>query len=156
AAPVRFRRTRGMLPLPIPEPGGRLDTLRDFVNADDDGWTLATAWLVGTLRPDRPFPVLGIHGEQGSGKSTQARMLRGLVDPNVADLRSCPRKEHDLVLAAVNGWIVGLDNVSRLPDWLSDALCRLSTGAGFGTRQLYTDADESLFAAKRPILLNGI
>jgi hypothetical protein len=155
-APVRFRRTRGTLTLPVPEQGGVLDSLRDFVNVDDDGWTLTTAWLVSTLRPDRPFPVLGIHGEQGSGKSTLARMCRGLVDPNIADLRSCPREERDLVLAAVNGWIVGLDNVSHLPDWLSDSLCRLSTGAGFSTRQLYTDADESLFAAKRPILFTGI
>src|SRR5206468_2594491 len=35
AVPVRFRRTRGMLPLPAPERGGRLDGLRDFLNVDD-------------------------------------------------------------------------------------------------------------------------
>jgi hypothetical protein len=46
--------------------------------------------------------------------------------------------------------------VSRLPEWASDALCRLSTGAGFGVRELYTDASERLFAATRPVILNGI
>ena len=39
APPVRFRRARGMLPLPAPVPGGRLDALRELINVrDDDGW----------------------------------------------------------------------------------------------------------------------
>jgi hypothetical protein len=39
---------------------------------------------------------------------------------------------------------------------MSDAVCRLSTGGGFSTRELYTDQDEMLFDATRPIILNGI
>jgi hypothetical protein len=155
-SPVRFKRTRGMHALPMPVRDGSLDALRNFLTVDDDGWRLVAAWLVNTLRPDRPFPVLALHGEQGSGKSTQCRMVRGIIDPNTADLRACPREERDLLLAALNGWIVGFDNVSRIPDWLSDALCRVSTGAGFGTRQLYSDSEEFLINAKRPILLNSI
>jgi hypothetical protein len=38
----------------------------------------------------------------------------------------------------------------------SDTLCRLSTGGGFATRQLYTDSDEVLLDAMRPIVLTGI
>ena len=38
------------------------------------------------------------------------------------------------MIAANNGWVVALDNISYLPPWLSDALCRLSTGGGFATR----------------------
>jgi len=33
--------------------------------------------------------------------------------------------------------------------WLSDTLCRLTTGGGFATRRLYTDQDETLFDAAR-------
>ena len=43
-----------------------------------------------------------------------------------------------------------------MPTWLSDALCRLASGGSFAVRQLYTDDEEVLFQAARPILLNGI
>ncbi len=46
--------------------------------------------------------------------------------------------------------------MSRVEPWLSDALCRLATGGGFGTRELHGDGEEVLFDAMRPILLNGI
>src|SRR5262249_24721808 len=133
-SPVRFQRPKGLLGLPVPVPAGSLDGFREFLTVDDDGWRLVAGWLVATLRPDRPFPILALHGEKGSAKSTQAKMLRRMVDPNVADLRPCPREEYDLVLAAKNGWIIGFDNVSEIKPWLSDALCRVSTGIGFGRR----------------------
>ena len=78
------------------------------------------------------------------------------MDPNTAALRSTPRDERDLVIAATNGWLIALDNLSHLSDWLSDALCRLATGSGFATRELYTNAEEAIFAAQRPVVMNGI
>src|SRR5690606_10042904 len=69
---------------------------------------------------------------------------------------SPPRDERDLAIAASNGHVVGFDNISRVPEWLSDALCRVATGGGFGTRGLYTNDEEALFDYVRPILLNGI
>jgi hypothetical protein len=155
--PVRFVRKRGMLALPEPVRGGRLEELRPFVNLpDDDSWVLLVAWLVAALRPGRPFPVLALNGEQGSAKSTLCRMARDLLDPNVSPLRRPPRDDRDLMIAASNGWVVGFDNLSGIRPELSDTLCCLATGGGFGTRELYTDDDEKLFAAMRPVLLNGI
>jgi hypothetical protein len=156
SSPVKFRRSRGMLALPEPVKGEQVNRLRDFVNVATDDWPLVAAWLVAAYRPGKPFPVLALHGEQGSAKSTTARVLRALVDPNKADLRSEPREERDLMIAAKNGWLIALDNLSRIPIWLSDALCRLATGGGFATRELYANDEEVLFDAKRPILLNGI
>lgn len=155
-SPVRFRRTKGMLPLPQPAPSVGLDVLRGLVNVSEGQWPLAIAWLVACYRPGKPFPVLALHGEQGSAKSTTARMLRWLVDPNKAALRSEPRDERDLMIAATNGWVVALDNLSRIPPSLSDSLCRLATGGGFGTRKLYENDEEILFDAMRPVLVNGI
>ena len=154
--PVLFRRAKAMLPLPIPRNGGKLDTLRTFINADDDGWALAAAWLVAAMRSRGPYPVLALHGEQGSGKSTQAMLLRSLVDPNSAPLRCEPREPRDLMISANNGWVVALDNLSYLPVWLSDCLCRLATGGGFSTRTLYENDDETIFTAQRPVIVTGI
>jgi hypothetical protein len=100
--------------------------------------------------------VLGVTGEQGSAKSTFCNILRALVDPNAVPLRALPRNEHDVYISARNSHCLAIDNASGLPDWLSDAYCRLSTGGGFSTRELYSDQDEVLFGGKRPVLLNGI
>jgi hypothetical protein len=148
---VRFLRPRGMLPLPMPVPGGSVDELRPLVNLGDDAsWILFLAWLVAAFRPDRPFCILALNGEQGSAKSTLSRMGRGLIDPNVAPLRRPPRDPRDLMIAARNSWLVAFDNLSNLPGDLSDTLCCLATGGGFGTRELYSDFEEILFDAKRP------
>lgn len=155
--PVKFRRPRGMLPLPIPELGGHLRELRNFVNvADDASFALLAAWMVGAMRGRGPFPVLILSGEQGSAKSTTARILRAMIDPNQAPLRSQPREERDLIIAAANSAVVALDNLSGIAASLSDALCRLATGGGFGSRELYSDGEEVIFANQRPVLLNGI
>jgi hypothetical protein len=154
--PVRFRRARGMTPLPIPV-SGNICQLRQFINAgSDENWILMVAWLVGSLNPSGPYPILILQGEQGTGKSTVARALRSLVDPSTAPLRSIPREERDLMIAASNSWVISFDNLSGIQQWLSDALCRLSTGGGFATRELHTDNEEILFDATRPIILNGI
>jgi 5S rRNA maturation endonuclease (ribonuclease M5) len=101
APPVYFRRSRGMLPLPVPQRGGSLNDLRPLLNlGSEDEWKLSIAWAVQAIRPRGPYPPLGLHGEQGSAKSTRSRLLRGLIDPNVAALRSAPREERDLVIAA--------------------------------------------------------
>jgi putative DNA primase/helicase len=97
-----------------------------------------------------------IQGEQGSAKSTFARVLRELIDPGVAGLRTPPNDERDLVIAATNSYLLAFDNVSHVKYDLSDALCRLATGTGLGTRQLYTNSDEQLFEICRPAMLNGI
>ena len=155
--PVHFRRPRGLLPLPEPMAGGSITELRSFLNLPgDDDWALALAWTVAVLRPRGPYPILTVHGEQGSTKSTTMRALRSLVDPYKAPLRSAPRDERDLVIAANNSHVIALDNLSHLESWLSDALCRLSTGGGLATRELYTDDEETIFESQRPIMINGI
>ncbi len=144
-----------MLALPEPVAGGTLRELAPFVNADNNDFTLIVAWLLGAYRATGPFPVLVVGGQQGSAKSTTLRVLRRLIDPNVADLRTEPRDERDLLIAATSGRVLMFDNVSTLAK-LSDAICRLATGAGFSTRTLYTDADETLINVSRPCALNSI
>jgi len=155
--PVKFRRPRGMAGLPIPEPGGSINDLRPFVNVrTENDWMLIVAWLLGALTPQGPYPILCFVDEQGTGKTTTARRLVGVADPSCPDLRSEPKNPHDLAIAAENNWVLVLDNLSFLKNWFSDCLCRLSTGGGFATRELYTNGEEALFDAKRPVILTGI
>jgi hypothetical protein len=156
-SPVRFRRAAGMQPLPIPVHGGSVKALRSFLNLKTDtDFVLVVAWTLACLRDRGPYPVIVLSGEQGSAKSTFSAILRALLDPNTAPLRALPREDRDLFIAANNGYVLAFDNVSGLPAWISDTLCRLATGGGFAVRQLYTDQDEVLFNASRPVILNGI
>jgi hypothetical protein len=154
---VRFRRPTGILPLPVPERGGSIEALLPFLNlSSQNDFVLVVAWLLATLRPGGPYPLLAIFGEQGSAKTVLSKMLKALVDPNAAPVRALPREERELMIAANNGYLLAFDNLSGLPAWLSDALCRLASGGSFAVRQLYTDDDEVLFQAARPLLVNGI
>jgi hypothetical protein len=155
-APVRFKRTKAMLPLPIPNGRGDISKLKNFLNVDEKNLTLIKAWLVNCFRPDFPHPILNFSGEQGTAKTTAAKVCRELVDPSLAPFRSAPRDERDLVIAAVNAWICSFDNLSSVSNSLSDGFCRISTGGSLATRTLYSDDEETIFTAKRPIILNGI
>ena len=79
-----------------------------------------------------------------------------VFDPRLPDRRALPKIEDDLITAAKGVHVLNFDNISGMPDWLSDAFCRLSTGGGAGKRKLYSDDDEILFDGRRPVLLNGI
>jgi putative DNA primase/helicase len=156
--PVKFLRSRGMLPLPRPvhcDDGA--DKLRRLLNCKgDEHFHLIVAWLLAAMRPRGPYPVLVFNSEQGTGKTTAARICAGLIDPCEALVRGLPRDERDLLIAASNRWLLAYDNVSHLPEWLLDALCRLSTGGGGGARKLYSDGEEFLFDVQRPVVLNGV
>jgi hypothetical protein len=155
--PVRFRRPAGMLPLPVPQQGGSIEYLNSFLNlASRDDFVLIVAWLLAAFRSGGPYPLLAISGEQGSAKTVLSKLLKALIDPNAAPVRSLSREERELMIAANKGYLLAFDNLSGLPVWLSDALCRLASGGSFAVRQLYTDDEEVLFEAARPILLNGI
>ena len=155
--PIRFKRSKGMLPLPEPVGGGSLNELKPFLNiTNENTWILIKAIIVGAFHPKGPYPVTIFGGEQGSAKSTAQKILRSLIDPNEAPLRRPPKDEHDLMIAASNGWIMSFDNLSGIPNNLSDALCVLSTGGALSTRELYTDTEETILSARRPIFLNGI
>ena len=154
---VRFLRTPGMLPLPLPVEGGSVRELRGFLNVlDENSFILAVSYEVASLRPTGPYPIVFLQGEQGSAKSTTARVLRRLIDPANPVDKTKPRSEQDLFIDADSNWILVFDNLSTIPDWLADAFCRIATGGGFATRKLYTGRDQETFSACRPQILNGI
>jgi hypothetical protein len=158
---IRFRRTSDMRALPEPVGDGSIADLRPLLNIRDDAdgnndFVLAVAFVLACLRGRGPYPIMVVTGEQGTAKSTRSAMLRSVVDPSKPRLRALPRDERDLVISARSRLVLAFDNVSGLKWWLSDACCRIASGAGFGTRQLYTDTDEIVFEGARPQIFNGI
>ena len=154
---VMFRRTPGMRPIPLPVRNGKIDDLRPFLNvADNDDFVLLVCWILAALRATGPFPVLVLMGEQGSAKSTFSEVLKRILDPSGAPRRGLPRNEQDLFISAQNAHVLAFDNVSGIPGFLSDALCRLATGGGHAARLLWTNEDEAVIDAVRPVILNGI
>jgi 5S rRNA maturation endonuclease (ribonuclease M5) len=155
--PVKFLRPAGLRPLPTPQAGGDLVALRDFVNvATEDDFKLILGWLLAAFSPGGPYPVLVVNGEQGSAKTTLCRVLRRLIDPNQAEVRPAPRDERDLFIACNNSHIIVFDNLSHTSTGLADGMCRVATGAGFATRTLFTDTDETIIRACQPQIINGI
>ena len=134
-----------------------MDELRPLVNVpDDDAWVLLVGCLIGFLAPWGPYCVLIIEGEHGAAKSSACRVVIYIIDPRKAALRRPTKGDRDLMIAATNCWVLGFDNLSGIKRDVSDSLCSLSTGGGFGTRELYTNDEEMLFDAMRPVVLNGI
>lgn len=155
-APVLFRRTRLTSALPRPLRGGSLDDLRALLNVGDAAWDLLRGFLLSALMPEMPRPVGLLMGQQGTGKSDATKMLVRLVDPSPALTRSAPRDEQNWQVAASASWVVALDNVSKIPEWLSDAICRASTGEASVTRELYSNSEVSVMSFQRSVLFNTI
>lgn len=155
-APVIFRRTEVGQAMPIPIRGGELDALWTLCNIDPAEQPLVLSWLLATFMPDAACPILVLVGEQGSAKSTSARVLASIVDPCMPQLRRPPVSDVDWPAVAQVSRVVALDNMSHVPDRLSDPLCRAVTGDGDVRRRLYSDGNVVPFAFKRAILLNGI
>lgn len=154
--PVDFYRSETMQHFPEPRKGGDLRILRKYVNTDENGFALLLGFLIQAFNPRHPYPLLGIFGEQGSGKSTLMRMIHQLVDPSVMETRTFPRSMQDLVIAAEHSWLLAFDNSSELSREQSDMLCRMSTGSSFATRTNYSDRGEEVFKFSRPVIINGI
>jgi hypothetical protein len=127
-SPVHFRRTQGIQALPIPKHGGSIAQLRSLVNLTEDGFALYVSCILDALCPDRrPHPVLYLAGEEGSTKSTAAKIARSLIDPNEVALRSLPTTVREIFVSANGGHAMVFDNVSNILPAISDALCQLTT-----------------------------
>jgi len=155
--PVRFRRTRGMLPLPYPERGGKIEALRPFFNLKTEAdFTVIVGYVLAALRPFAPYPILNPIGPPGAAKTRLLRLIRRLTDPNGAETTPLPPSGEELFLSARNSHFLAYENVSHLSKKMSDHLCRMATGGSYRGRRRYTNTDENLHRGGRPISFEGI
>ena len=155
-SPVAFVRAKNMRALKIPSQNGDINPLKKHINVKGKDFVLVVGWLLMSLQAGTgAYPMLVLRGSAGCGKTTTSRMLRELVDPNVATLLSKPKTE-DLRVIGANNHVLAFDNLSGISANQSDALCKISTGDNQTVRKLYTTNEEFTISLKKPILLNGI
>ena len=159
-APIIFRRYSNQQPQVYPQKKYSLDAFDQFMNLvnikGEDNKLLLRCYIISLFCPDIPKPVLMLHGEQGSAKSTLQELIRMLVDPSSITTVTFPRDINELIQKLAHNYICYFDNVSLIPIWISDQLCRAVTGSGFSKRELYTDDDDIIYNFKRCIGFNGI
>lgn len=155
-SPVMFLRSGTMQALPEPKRGGSLDWMWQCCNIPENYRVLVLLWLLDALRPDTPYPILELIGEQGSAKSTTQTILRRVIDPNACDLRAAPNKEDDLFVTAWVNHVVSCENITYLSSQMQDALCVMSTGGGYQKRKLFSNDEEVILYAYNPVIINGI
>jgi len=154
--PVLFIRPGTLLALSEPSMNGDFNSIWSLINIPDNARLLLITWLAECFRPDTPFPILELIGEQGSAKSTTQAILRQLIDPNSCNLRAAPKVTEDIFISANANWLISYENISHIPAPMQDALCIIATGGGFAKRKLYSDSDESIINVKRPSVINSI
>ncbi|MFA5393619.1 MAG: DUF3854 domain-containing protein [Candidatus Ratteibacteria bacterium] len=156
APPILFKRHTHQMAQVLPVKGGDVKQVLRFVNLKPKQDLLFVVYLISCFLPDIPHPIPVLYGEKGSAKTTTFKLIKKLVDPSAVETLTFPRDLNELVQQISHHWWAGFDNVSALPEWVSDALCRAVTGEGFSKRQLYSDDEDVVYSFKRCVGLNGI
>ena len=156
-APVLFRRYSHQSPLPDPVHGGGLSDLHQHlaVKSDDDK-LLLEAFLVASAFANVPRPAITFHGPKGASKTTSARILKSITDPSVTEFVDLGKSPADLAQVLDHHGVPCFDNLTSIPSWAADMLCRAVTGGAFSKRELYSDDADILMMFKRPMIVTGI
>lgn len=152
----KFVRGSGFSMVPLAKRGGDIYRLQALLSLDVQSFYLLLGFLLNALRPTGPYFILLIEGEQGSGKSLFAHIVKMIIDPNRASRLRLPDNDRDLMIHAKEFWLLNFDNASGMKADMSDALCVLATGGGIAVRKLYTNGELHVMSFARPFVINGI
>jgi hypothetical protein len=153
--PVRFKAGAGVA-IPDPVRGGSLELLRELCNFNFDTWVLMLTFLIQWLYSTKGYPILFLVAEANSGKTTIAEALKKLVDPSSVNIMPRVPDERDLAIHASRRRVILIDNVSRFDEAQSNNLCCIATGAGFSTRTLQSNDQETVLPLNNPMIFTGI
>ncbi|KAG2473369.1 MAG: ATPase involved in phage/plasmid replication [Nitrosopumilales archaeon] len=153
-----FTRKQQQNPQVMPKKGAgaALDTLLKLFRIQEADRLIFKIHLITMLLEKYPIPIMIVHGEHGSIKSTITKSVAKILDPSAMNVISIPKTASDLALLFNNQYVTNFDNVSEISQEVSDMMCRAITGEGFRKRKLYTDDTEIIWNYKRKIIINGI
>ncbi|MCL5874257.1 MAG: hypothetical protein M1161_02825 [Candidatus Thermoplasmatota archaeon] len=139
---------------------GKIEHLKTVLSQwslDDLQEVLLVGYIGTAFIPDIPHVILVITGPHGAGKSSLSDFIKTVPDPNVVVRNSLRFDEKELATSSMHEWILNFDNVNAIiPDFISDLVCRISTGQGFRKRKLYTDQDDLILKYLRVTVINAI
>jgi len=123
----------------------------NLLNVKKEDRLLLKCYIISLFIPDLPKAVLMVHGEQETAKSMLQELIIMLVDPTLTKVLTPPKKTEELIQQVSKYAITYYDNLSRIPEWISDLLCRAVTGSGFSKRKLYTNNEDVIYSLRRAI-----
>ncbi len=157
--PILFRSFAHQRPLPHPSRNGDLGRCLDYVriaDTEDNVPLLFQCYLVAAMVPDIPVAAMIVHGQHGATKSTVLKIVKRLLDPGAVEVQGGMRDQAEFAQAAAQNRVLFFDNLTSVPEWLSDLLCCFVTGAGFSKRMLYSDDDSVTFEYRGVAGLGGV
>ena len=155
--PIEFRTNRFCKPIMMPadEPAD-ITSIRYLLNVEDDDLPLIYAWLTHCLFSDIPYVILNFLGEAGTGKTTAAKMLRMIIDPNEFKTSARSHSIRNLAAFAYHTFVLPVDNISNIAPEMSDFLCGVATGSYDVSRKMRTNYDLAGVKIHNPVLLTSI
>lgn len=153
---IQFRRPEGILPLPMPSRNGSIELLRPYVNLTESHFRRAIVWLAAALLPCGPHPVLVILGDEGSARSTLARVLKLLIDPHFRPILTAHENATDLMATWLDTWLPAYDDVSLMSPWLSKSLSELVRGRSLAIDTVHSASKLTSQLGDRPVILSGV
>ena len=133
------------------------DRFINLINVkDEDGKLLLKCYIIALLVPDIPKAILMLHGEPNSAKTTLMELIKMLIDPCVTRTLSCKRDNAELAQLLNNNYLPFFDNLSFIPDWMSDIFCKAVTGDSFTKRKLYSNNEDIFYSYMRCIGFSGV
>lgn len=157
-APVEFSFDESMDPQPDYLPGqGNWELIKRYVHlANEHLYPLLMAHIGQMMVRMGPYAMACFVGQAGSGKSEAARFILSLIDPGNNPLLSFTGNEKDIAISVRRSVALAFDNVEPFSKVDANILCRLLTGAGIKTRQLFTDTGEITLEILSPIIVTSI
>ena len=156
-SPVYFREFETQRALPNPSKNGDVLGIFNYLNIEHEEDrililpTLCTFPLANITKP-----IIGLLGDQDSGKTTAARMIRKLLDPSDPAENDFHPTKQNLCLVFYHNAVPFFDNLSAISQTVSDMFCRAYSGTGFQSRKLYTDYALISFSYKRSFIFTAI
>ena len=109
----------------------------DILNIKDK--LLNKVHTIAMYLPDIETPFMFFNSEYGSGKTTAAEEIKMLVDPTSSHVTKMPEDIGDIQTILSARCVTIFDNLNKLNQDQSDALCRALTGDSKDQRMLYSD-----------------